>query len=492
MAPKILPILLTGIGATALVGTAQADVKISTKATSNMSCSGGVCTPTAKKAVLNVGDLANMLAGGSVTVNTAGSTAQDIEIAAALSWTSTSRLTLDAYRSITFNKPVTVAGTGALTITTNDGGSGGDFRFFGKGHVEFWDTDSDLVINSNHYTLTRSIKDLRLLVRHNVDGFYAFAKSINAKAHVYGASPIDVFGGTIEGLGNTISNLTVTSDADGGSVALIGDLEAAGGTGTVRDLALMNATIAASGTRACVGTLVGIVDDRSYVLNSEAFGTVEATGSNSIAGGLACQNQMGTIIRSSANVAVSAGSDSIAGGFVAVNENCDVCGGSVDTSYSAGPVTGGDGSLVGGLVGRNLGGAISNSYALGAAKGGSEGAIGGLVGSNENDPTERSFPAIATSYSIGAVSGGSGAILGGLIGQDLGNPGITDAYWDLDTSNISDPSKGAGNIPNDPGITGLLDAQFKSGLPQGFDISVWKENAKINSGYPYLMENPPS
>ena len=60
--------------------------------------------------------------------------------------TSTNRLTLDAYRSITFNNLVTVVGTGALTITTNDGGTGGDFRFFGKGHVEFWDTDSDLVV----------------------------------------------------------------------------------------------------------------------------------------------------------------------------------------------------------------------------------------------------------------------------------------------------------------------------------------------------------
>ena len=54
------------------------------------------------QAVLNVDDLANMLTGGDVTVES-GSLAQDIEIDAALSWTSTHRLTLDSYHSISFN-----------------------------------------------------------------------------------------------------------------------------------------------------------------------------------------------------------------------------------------------------------------------------------------------------------------------------------------------------------------------------------------------------
>src|SRR3954454_9223241 len=127
-------------------GAARADVAISKKATANMSCSAGVCSPTAKNAVLNTGDLTNMLASGDVTVES-GNLAQDIEINAALSWTSAHRLTLDSCHSIAFNKPVVVAGTGALTITTDGGGSGGDFRFFGAGHVEFWDTTSSLVIN---------------------------------------------------------------------------------------------------------------------------------------------------------------------------------------------------------------------------------------------------------------------------------------------------------------------------------------------------------
>lgn len=121
----------------------HAALEISGKATSNVTCSPGVCTATAKKAILNVTDLANMLTAGDVAVKS-GSIAQDIDIDAALSWTSTSRLTLDSYHSIYFKQPVTVAGVGGLAIATSDGADGGDFYFLGKGHVEFW--DSDLVI----------------------------------------------------------------------------------------------------------------------------------------------------------------------------------------------------------------------------------------------------------------------------------------------------------------------------------------------------------
>ncbi len=56
---------------------------------------------------------------------------------------------------------------------------------------------------------------------------------------------------------------------------------------------------------------------------------------------------------------------------------------------------------------------------------------------------------------------------------------------------ISDPSQGAANIENDPGITGLTDQQLKSGLPAGFDPKIWGSDPNINNGYPYLLANPP-
>ena len=167
---------------------AQAAVEISSKPTQNMTCTGGVCTPTAKKAFLNVTDLAGMLSGGDVKV-TSGSIALDIDIKAALRWVSTSRLTLDSYRSIAFDKPVEVAGTGALTITTNDGGTGGDFVFFRQSHVRFWDTTSSLVINGTSYGLIGSIRMLQRRTKKSRGGIFALAKSIDAGHIAFNRTP---------------------------------------------------------------------------------------------------------------------------------------------------------------------------------------------------------------------------------------------------------------------------------------------------------------
>src|SRR5262249_46634149 len=92
---------MMGVAAAALMaGQAKADLVITNKATQNVSCSNGSCTATAPNATLNVGDLTNMLAGGDVKVLTGGG-ATNIAVNVGLSWTSTSRLTLDANQSIT-------------------------------------------------------------------------------------------------------------------------------------------------------------------------------------------------------------------------------------------------------------------------------------------------------------------------------------------------------------------------------------------------------
>jgi hypothetical protein len=155
---------------------AQAALEISSKATSNVTCSSGVCTATAKKAVLNVSDLANMLASGDVTV-ASGGTAQDIEIDAALSWTSSHRLTLDSFHSIAVSKPIAVAGPGPLTITTNDGGSGGDYQF-GKRTCGVL-VNSALVIDGDHYGLFKSMGKLVKAINRFPEDYFALAKSID-------------------------------------------------------------------------------------------------------------------------------------------------------------------------------------------------------------------------------------------------------------------------------------------------------------------------
>ena len=96
-------------------------------------------------------------------------------------------------------------------------------------------------------------------------------------------------------------------------------------------------------------------------------------------------------------------------------------------------------------------------------------------------------------FAAGAVSVTTGSsLIGGFVGDDTGSAAPTaDNYWDLSTSGISDPSKGAGDSANDPGITGLTTAQLQSGLPAGFDPTVWCESAGINNGLPYLLALPP-
>jgi hypothetical protein len=97
---------------------------------------------------------------------------------------------------------------------------------------------------------------------------------------------------------------------------------------------------------------------------------------------------------------------------------------------------------------------------------------------------------IESSYASGSAS--FGTKVGGLVGFDNQPPGyITASYWDVSNS-ISNLSDGAGNIANDPGITGLTTAQFQSGLPTGFDPTIWGESASINGGLPYLLALPPS
>src|SRR5437016_13153166 len=88
---------------------------------------------------------------------------------------------------------------------------------------------------------------------------------------------------------------------------------------------------------------------------------------------------------------------------------------------------------------------------------------------------------VQRSYSTTAVTGAT--FIGGLVGGDFSTSGsIADTYWDTDTSGITNPSQGAGNIANDPGITGLTTLHFQSGLPTGLDPKIWAEKSTINNG----------
>jgi hypothetical protein len=474
----------TALMAALLAATAaHGSVRISSKPTKNMNCIGGLCTATARKAILNADDLAAMLTGGDVTV-ASGSMASDIEIDHALSWGSPHRLTLDAYRSIAFYNRLDVLGAGsALTITTNDGGTNGDFHFLGKGQVRIYDLMDSLVINGATYALVNTVKQL---ARKEAAGAanVALAQDYNFRNHTSSAPPIASAGGVIEGLGHTIARFKINSAS--GPAALIGTQNSAS---TIRDLRLHSVSITASGSRQEIGALVGHAD--GTVDGCFADGQVTSLQSgqtSSNIGGLVGTSD-GLVVNSGAAVSVSSQGVDVAGGLVGVLTGS--APGTVEYGYATGAVSATAAqATVGGLVGANLGGFVISSYARGAVTGGDQAVAGGLIGFNTQN-ADLQAQVVDESYSTGKVTGGSDAFVGGVIGVDASGFNNFDNYWDLDTSGVSDPSQGAGSPQDDLGLTGLTTAQFLAKLPSGFAKTTWRQGGAINDGYPYLLGNPP-
>ncbi|HEX4157857.1 MAG TPA: GLUG motif-containing protein [Rhizomicrobium sp.] len=498
-------ILLFGVPAST---ASLADVIISSAATKNIICANGVCTPTARDAVLNAGDLQSLLASGNVEVTTTGSAVQatNIRIDASFSWSTSSVLALDAYESIRVEKPVANSGPGGLTITTNDGGSGGTLWFAPKGNITFADPASVLMINTTSYTLLTTLPALANAIAANPFGAYALANGYNAgQDGVYQSCPIATpFKGQFEGLGNSILDLAINDPVDA-SVGLFALLE----SGAIRDVRVMHAKITATAS-AVVGALSAF-NDKGIVSGSQSSGAVSATGWYSDVGGLVGVSGGGhkgnrgeivdsssaaivtggfeasagglvggagdLILRSRATGSVSAGTDGFAGGLVGQSGGLSL----IEQSYATGTVTVGnwDGAAqwnpgVGGLVGLGFG-RMTNSYATGDVSGGQQTNVGGLVGQSSRRSS-------ASTYSIGAPTGGAGSFVGGVVGSGLGR-----GYWDTTTSRTN---KGIGG-KNVRQIVGLTSKELRSGLPLDFDPAIWAEKKSLNRGFPYLIANPP-
>lgn len=532
--------------ASLLAGIAQAAVEISSKPTKNMSCSAGVCAPTARKAWLNASDLADRLAASDIKVVT-GAGATVIEVTAPVRWVSGNRLALDSERSIIVKREVTVAGPGGLTLTTNDGGTDGILSFQNRGRVVFWDLTSSLVVDGQPFALINNIGVLAAAIAVNPDGNYALAKGVDAsKDGSYSGSPVQTtLGGKLEGLGNAIKNMTlvVAEAKTGGCVGLLSDIAQGA---EVRDIYLVKASVSASHGRLRVGILAGC--NHGSVAAAHTDGLVQGTRQSAI-GGLVGYN-LGSIVGSDSDAAVDGGKGSDGGGeFIGGLVGYGFLGG-ISNSHATGAVSGGDGTTAGGLLGLGVGTSVVRTYATGNVSSGDhccahDAVAGGLVGSGwgisesfatgdvrvgsgdtreynrwayggglvgEGSATNSYSRGAVTigfvssvgglvgmgsesslDYSTGLVTGGLDWIsdVGGFVGFDRNSPTNSNVYWDLDTSGVSDPSHGAGNTDNDPGITGLSDGQLKSGLPEGFDPAIWGQSTTINNGYPYLRANPP-
>jgi len=311
------------------------------------------------------------------------------------------------------------------------------------------------VLASEYSTTINNAHQLQLMAM-NLGASYTLGSNVNAAATGLstdiwasaGFTPIGNyntnFTGTFDGLGHTISNLTINLPS-AGWVGLFAHTDS---TSTIQNVGLVGSVIGGSyavgilagqnegmisnsyGAGSVSGSFwVGGLAGTNYGTINNSYSTASASGSDNTVGGLVGANRA-TISNSYATGAVSGGS--LSGGLVgwsngtisnsyatgSVSRENQVGGlvgysyaGAISNSHATGNVTGG-GSSVGGLVGENISSTISNSYATGRASG-AGGNVGGLVGTN--------YGAISHAYATGNVSGTGN--LGGLIGFNAGGAG---------------------------------------------------------------------
>lgn len=220
----------------------------------------------------------------------------DIIFNDAVSW-SANRLTLSAYRHVDVNNVLGVSGTGALTVTTNTGGaqysatsvegylrtkqtrsgtSGAD-TFTGK--ID-WASTGSLIINGDTYLKVSNQTELA-----------AIGDGTNNAKHYFLANDITLTGswtpiwsrsGKLEGLGHTISGLSVnqTTSSPAGLITY------ANNGALLQNIGLINSSVTSSGTQ--VGSFIGAISTGSTSdqvtlrnLFVGAGSTVTGTGSSS-------------------------------------------------------------------------------------------------------------------------------------------------------------------------------------------------------------------
>jgi filamentous hemagglutinin family protein len=216
------------------------------------------------------------------------------------------------------------------------------------------------------------------------------------------------FSGSFDGLGHTISGLTMNLPA-ASNVGLFGSTSSAA---VVQNVGLVGSSVYGSIN---VGGLIGI--NEGAVRNSYATGSVAGFAK---IGGLVGFNNGGAI--SSSHTGGQVNGNNYVGGMVGYNQNA-----AISNSYStatAGGLGYGSGYNIGGLLGYNYHGTINNSFATGAISGAVN--VGGLVGGSYASATN-------SSHATGTVTEPAYMLdetgrEGGLVGFNYGGSTITNSY----------------------------------------------------------------
>jgi len=261
------------------------------------------------------------------------------------------------------------------------------------------------------------------------------------------------FTGSFDGLGHTISGLTINISNSTQNVGLFGGAGDTTGinSSSISNLGLINSVITG---KINTGALAGV----NYGTISNTYTTGTVTGSSDKTGGLAGINH-GSISKSYSTASVTGLTN--VGGLVGYNTDSSS---SISNSYTTATVTGS--SQIGGLVGNNQnGGNISNSYTAGSVSG--RNFIGGLVGLNDTSSTISNAYSTSnvngTGSSTGGLVGTNGAIInnsyatgsvvgntavGGLIGSTSAGT-VTNAFWDTQTTGQTTSAGGTGKTTSE-------------------------------------------
>ena len=350
-------------------------------------------------------DLSAQLATTGVTIQTdaTGNTAQEgsIYVNDAVSWNAVTMLKLDAHHSIYINQPVDVLNANARLEMYYGNASNpinANSRLQINAPINMLPTASLRIgnyANVSDYTIVNNLDDLRNAIRSNQNANIALGNNLDETNPQTGnaITPLSGFGtsftGQFEGLGHTISNISLTYPGVG-DIGLFGRLD---GAGAIRNITIDNAQVAGLNN---VGVLVGRAGGdyqaglttiyNSHVVNSAVTASDTALGNDANVGGLVGNAWGGLIDSSSArSVTVAAGGNN-AGGLVG-----QISQAILKNSDATGSVSSPSGNNVGGLVGvvGLMNSPISNSYAQVNVDGGTN--VGGLFGSISSLSVENSF-----------------------------------------------------------------------------------------------------
>ncbi len=465
-------------GGNKVFGNSATNVRSRTvQARSSENVGSGLANPSSagKGPTLHADTLARNLSTSNVEVV---ATRGNAHVGAPLSWDSGNGLTLTAERGdLRINGALTAQGENA-SLTLNAGqrplriddslsltGQGARVEFNSdKGYalaegarITLSGKNAGFRANGRDYSVIQDLQQLRGIDR-DLGGSYVLGNRIaGGHSSFLSIGNASAFGGTFDGLGNTIDNLAVYGtgaysglfsvnrgtlrnlnleriSADGAQAThynvQVGSL-AAVNLGRIDNVNASDIRIAAASQLNSLGGLVAL--NLGSIDNASASGTLVGNRQTYALGGLAAENistarGVASISNSRADFAISGqlkdhASHYGAGGLVGRNR-----GGLIRSSGSQGTLSlSGHGMNLGGLVGYSSAGGLADvSASVDVSGNGQHGLYGGLIGLNVNS-------GIAHATASGKVRGTDAEALGGLIGRNL-NAAINNASAHGDVS----------------------------------------------------------